>query len=593
MRFIKIFEEFISNFFINESKVSYSLEFKRVLMRMNNPIADELLKIEGQDKPVTNNYFDIKKGNNDAVSFITDRKYKEISSKMPYGKYDIRNFDILSPVEGNAKFYSHLDMEIPSKVIPIPIGEIGEIEKMWTSQTSRKTWVKFVPDNKEYDPIMTNITNLNKMWDDGVFFNQNRQETRIGRSVRSILTSIGIKFTDKEIEEFVNKWKSTVDQLNNIFSNFEVVSGDDIAKWYHYDTYESTDGQLGASCMRGADEEWFEIYTSNPKKVSLVIFKSPDGLDKIRGRSLLWTFDDGRRFMDRIYTNRDSDIDLFREYAKYNGWFCKAGNFSTNNLASFDPKGDSINLGNIDIKLDNHGSFDCYPYLDTFKNYNTPTGIITNDYAGRSGFILLEDTGGGFDRVDGEDGEDVDDDDPNEIYVPFYSRYYLEDNLTYCEWCDIPYLARGPGPEGVNIISGFRLDGDFFYSDYYGFNISNSLSDRVGSRCSITNEWRLDDDLKKIYSDPRSESNYIISDYNEIYPNETGKYFLSKYHDEYIPKDLAIKVWTSMDRLTHDWRVKNDKSWREIDGEKYDKATLIDKEMKKESLRWIKKFNQL
>ncbi len=570
MQYIKIFEEFVMSLLTNESMVSYSPQFKKVLIRMKNPIAEELLKIEGQDKPITNNYFDVLEDGNDSVSFITDRKYKEISSKMKYGEYKIDTFDILSPSEGNRQYYSKLNMELPnqSDIKKIPVGEIGKVEKKWTSPSSGKVWAKFVPNDSKYDPIMININNLSALWDDSIFFKQNRQSTRIGRSLRSILTSIKFNFKDKDVEEFVNIWKSTIDRLNNIFSNFEVVSGDEISDWYHYTKYDSDRGQLGSSCMREGDDEWFEIYTCNPHKVSLVIFRSIDNHDKIKGRALLWTLEDGSKFMDRIYTNDDSDNTLFQEYSKANGWVYKHG-YKGGGILVKDKDDKIIDLGNISIKL-NTFRFDYYPYLDTLRYYNPSTGIITSDNKGRGGFLALE----------GTCGDDYGIIEQEEIWAPFYGRYFTEDELDNGDMVNCTYCDQ----IGGNIISGFRERDDCKYSDFYGVFVSNTLMERVGDVCSITGQWRLDKDLKKIHSDPRLKSKYIVSEY------KGGDYLYSEYHDEFLPEESSIIVFTSMDKNSTDWRLKNDNSWREINGEKFDKSILIDKEIKKESFKWIKKF---
>ena len=158
-------------------------------------------------------------------------------------------------------------------------------------------------------------------------WSKNRQDIKVGRGARALLRSAGVTdILDKDFEAFVNLFKATIDKLNDKFSYFNVVSGDDIHYWYGSKNYYERRGTLGSSCMAGADESWLEIYTANPNQVSLVIFKSQDDDSKIVGRSLLWTLNDGKKFMDRIYTINDSDVNLFREFAKENGWYAKYHN---------------------------------------------------------------------------------------------------------------------------------------------------------------------------------------------------------------------------------------------------------------------------
>ncbi len=524
---------------------------------MKNPIATEILKFEGQDKPVVNNYFDLKSDSNDSITFITDRKYKEIIDKSNYGKYKIRRFDVLNPIESNAKHYAQLGMELPTEVKPIPEGEVGKIERMWTSTGSGKTWAKFVADNQDYQPIMTNILNLEKMWDDDVFFKSNRQDTRIGRGIRSFLTSVGLKFSDKEIEEFVNSWKSTVDIINDIFSNFEIVSGEEIAKWYSFKHYSENKGTLGSSCMKGVNPDFFEIYTNN-KKIQMVIFRDIDNPNKIAGRSILWTFDDGKKFMDRIYTVRDSDVQLFRDYAQKIGAYSKFHNNSGSSLESISPTGERVNLGVVSIKLSKI-AFTYYPYMDTFKLYKPDSGIISNNDTSREG-IWLESTEGG--------PENEDNDDNNTIYVEFYGDYIDFDDLMYCEFCE--ESRHGP-------TDGYRYVDDCFYSNHYRVYVAKSYSENYGHICYATKQWRLEDDMVKIYS---LDDKWIVSGYSST----SGDYLYSDFHDQFIPKDIAVSVWIDNNKTKSDWRANDDESWIEINGEKFDKNVEI-----RES--FIKKFS--
>jgi hypothetical protein len=559
MRYLSLFENFTSHLLITESVVAFSKDFRDVLRKMKNPIADEILKYEGQDKPISNNYFDLKSDTNDVVTFITDRKYQEVVDKSNYGKYKVAKFDVLNPVENNAKYYANLGMDLPTEIKPIPEGEMGKVERMWTSPNTGKVWAKFVPDNSDYFPIMTNMSNLEKMWDDDIFFKNNRQDTRIGRCVRSLLNSLGVKFSDKEIEGFVNRWKSTVDAINNIFSNFEIVSGDEIAVWYNYRKYFfDHKGQLGASCMRSVNPDFFDIYCYN-KKVEMVIFKSIEDSDKILGRAILWTFDDGKKFMDRIYTSNDSDIELFREYAKKIGAYSKYNNNSSSNLKSYDPNGQVVDLGIVTIQLTKF-SHRYYPYMDTFKSYNPDTGIITNNERAKGG-IWLESTEG---NVDNENDEDL-------IWVEFYGDDIDINDLIYCEMCEEG--RRGP-------VEGYRYPNDCFFSEYYHVYVSNDYRDDNGGICSVTKEWRMTEDLKHIY--PSDE--FIVKDYD-------GKdYLYSSYHDKFIHRDNAIKVWTDIEKKGSDWRALDDGSWKEVDNQKFDNSILINKEEVVESFKWIKKF---
>jgi hypothetical protein len=99
---------------------------------------------------------------------------------------------------------------------------------------------------------------------------------------------------------------------------------------------------------------YFDLYSKNPEVCSLVILYSDQGKisggkwvsQKIVGRALLWKLDDGRVFLDRIYTIWDYDIKKYKAYAKHQGWI------------TTDSSGKKkCSLERVD--------FDCYPYVDT------------------------------------------------------------------------------------------------------------------------------------------------------------------------------------------------------------------------------------
>ena len=125
---------------------------------------------------------------------------------------------------------------------------------------------------------------------------------------------IGKLFKDissKEVEKFANLYKTIVNKKD---FTFDVVKGDDIRKYYHYDFHESNSGSLGNSCMRyDRCQKFFELYSDNDV-VSMLIMKNSDG--KLIGRALLWDFD-GNKVMDRIYTVQDDEYQHFlKKWAK-------------------------------------------------------------------------------------------------------------------------------------------------------------------------------------------------------------------------------------------------------------------------------------
>ena len=387
---------------ILESDVVYSDKLRNVLSKIDSQISKKLIEIENVDLPVRSNYFDIVLTKNDMVSFIPDRKAQEIIK-------DIKEFWAFTGAAGGWLKHTDGNNGLFSKLGYVPEGDpyrpngtdMGEIVSETVSETSGKTycWVKFTNANGDF--LGQGVYNKEKLTlkrdsKEKEVWSKSRQEVSVGRGIRALLLTTGEKFLDKDIEQFVNLYKSAIDKLNDKFSFFDVVSGSDIAYWYNYNNYFVRSGTLGSSCMAGARASWLEIYTNNPDQCSMVIFKSTEDINKIVGRALLWTLSDGKKFMDRIYTVADSDVQLFREYAKENGWYSKYYNSSTEDGTSYAPNGATEKLDLV-VNL-SQKDYNYYPYLDTLKYFTPGSGILNN----KEGELELEDTGGGHSNSEDE-----------------------------------------------------------------------------------------------------------------------------------------------------------------------------------------------
>lgn len=181
-------------------------------------------------------------------------------------------------------------------------------------------------------------------------------------------------FTDvsqKEIENFSTLYKA---YSNKKEFDFKIVSGEEIKKYYYYETYANSGGSLGNSCMKyNKCQNYFDIYTENTQVKMLIM--TPPKSDMIVGRALLWSID-STNIMDRVYTIQDEDyLPHFKKWAKDNGYLYKTHqNWGSTTL--FESELGTIEM-QIDIQLDNH-SFTKYPYLDTFKWLDLQTGKLSN-----------------------------------------------------------------------------------------------------------------------------------------------------------------------------------------------------------------------
>ena len=151
-----------------------------------------------------------------------------------------------------------------------------------------------------------------------IYFKQST-DVRVGRFIRKIF---GSKFTDTQVEDFVNQYKS-VRESNRLY--FDLRSGYDIVDAYkstNYSYHGGSSNSLMNSCMND-ETRLVEFYQYLP--VQVLVLVNEEGL--IFGRSLIWTTEQGQ-FMDRIYTIDDSDYYRFINYAKSNSIIYKSKNKS-------------------------------------------------------------------------------------------------------------------------------------------------------------------------------------------------------------------------------------------------------------------------
>jgi hypothetical protein len=362
--------------------------------------------------------------------------------------------------------------------------------------------------------------------DGSEFWNESRTEMNVGRWSRRTFSEAGKSIPDSDIEKFVNLYKATFDSKDEDNSNLQLLSGEDIRHWYLEDNYENRKGQLGASCMRYKScQNYLDIYVKNPKVCQILILKGDD--DKITGRALIWKLyhhKEGRQFckedyyMDRIYTNNDSDKILFQEWADKKGMRYYGQS-----------KTDWI----MYVKLDSN-DFEYYPYMDTFMCYNNESLLLCNDESlwPEGGYIKIQETDGG----------------------------YISDNVVWSEWHS-EYISRDSSVHCENV-DDFLYRDDAVYLEYKD-EYAAPTDDVVQSQ--YHNEWFFSVDV--IYSEmlgdwlyPKDESvirvristdgvDYCVKDRKDIYIEIDGKYYSRK---KYI-KDPYTNEYTFLyDDDNHD-----------------------------------------
>jgi len=243
--------------------------------------------------------------------------------------------------------------------------------------------------------------------DAGLPYSMGRSEMKIGKLVRYIINAINTgssvmtfrkkgKFnvSDSELEAFVNAYKAMVSSSNWVF---KLVKGEEIAKYYNNQKYFSEKGSLGNSCMAEMGKKTFKIYTQNEKKVRLLILVDKE-TDKICGRALVWKLKnspcDATFFMDRVYSNNDSDVIKFKKFANENGFlYKKYMNSHISSNVEFIYGGKDI-YGEINVKLD--GDVEKVPFIDTLCFLNKRQNSLSNLPSKECSW--LHDTDGDYDE---------------------------------------------------------------------------------------------------------------------------------------------------------------------------------------------------
>ena len=270
-------------------------------------------------------------------------------------------------------------------------------DKDWVSEIDLKQdFFKTTDDKDKVSFIQTNRVK----GDVDPYTMAGRSDLKIGRAIKYIAKDLyDIKITDKQIEDFVNVYKSIADEGE---ADFQFYVGEEVKSGYDEENYFDRNlGTLGSSCMTG-HPSFLKIYSKNEKKVRLLVLLE-DG--KICGRALVWKLDkspcDAEYFMDRVYTNRDYEVNKFTQYAEKNGWLYKQSMTCGDSPAvKFKYNGKEI-LGEISVKID--GKHSKYPYMDTLFCLNKDKDELSNVPSWKC--YRLWDTDGDRERCDDCEGK--------------------------------------------------------------------------------------------------------------------------------------------------------------------------------------------
>ena len=381
-----------------ESKLVLSKKLINLLKKIKeDKVADAILNLYGEDiNDIKHNYLDLS-DKKDKIMFTQDKKIQDFLKDNKQIWEVVESSRYLTHSDRNDSVFAKLGYDKTTNELWQPsVGSKGSIINE-TVRPSGKIYV-LLQENVLSNPRLSvlNKEALREVDENDKIWNLNRSEISVGRLFNAILKAANFSFTNKEIEKFVNSYKATHDIISDRLNQFKIVKGSDIAYWYNIDRYESGGGTLNNSCMSEVDEDYFDIYTQNPQ-VSLVILHSDDTDSTIKGRAILWDVKiDGteQKFMDRIYTTHDSDVELFKEFAIKNEFWYKTIQNMDQECSITD--GNITKNSNIIAHL-NYIDFDYYPYMDTLSyiSLDRKTASNNHEYADRN----ARDTGGEWDEI--------------------------------------------------------------------------------------------------------------------------------------------------------------------------------------------------
>lgn len=419
-----------------------------------------------------------------------------------------------------------------------------------------------------------NLKNLSKSQLKTIFpkiKNTSRMETKLGRLINRFFPK---KFKDKEIEKFVNQFKSL-----NIEDKLILVSGDDILKYYNCANYHesSIDTPLGNSCMKMEwKQEYLKWYAINPNSVNMLVMI--DDNDKVKARALIWkvnsdsdNYNEFQHIMDRIYYIDDEHEEKFKNYAIKKGWGYK----DTQSVEIYDIFFNGKNThGKYYITMENDTEH--YPYLDTFQFYDMDS-TISNDT--EFGMVKLNSTTGEFEPTGEFEqtgkwseyyGTMIPD--MEAIWSEYLNSYILESDSVWSNFHD-SYILREEAElvyldsfeskkdwyhENVRGEEFFHIEkyDEYFISeliveDVYGNYQLVIDCEKVSETSMITNKEKIKFSShvpEWISKDLAIEFNKIEEDIFNIDKMEFNNYILKDdlIHDMFIDKHLNVYKWKSL-----------------------------------------------
>ena len=326
MRHLQSFSDALLESMLLESVLYFSPVFREKLQGLDNGIAKNLLELEGTDV-----------------------------------EPDVTFIDSLSTDLGKVTFIS-MNQAIQKLKVTYPTSvNISDLQQNPNVETNDRLY------DREY-----RLSLLNSDRYSGVY-SQTRNSIKLGKFVNKVFKG---SFSDAEVEEFVNQFKSASDKYK---LEVKLVSGHEITKWYKSENLLSKTGSLGQSCM--LDVNYFEMYEQNPEVCQLAIVLK-DG--KLVSRALVWKVESDnpeiKYYLDRVYVTKEHYNNILIDWSDEQGW-------SRWGRGCVIFGGKEI-YPDMKVKVKKK-EYQKYPFLDTFRRYDYVKGYLYNDdRTKKRGYVL-------------------------------------------------------------------------------------------------------------------------------------------------------------------------------------------------------------
>lgn len=357
-----------------------------------NDFLNENIKSIKRDNLSINTYVKIN-GNIDGVDIKNE--IGKIIQIWEYGKILIQFISKFSDrlhsgykENGESKKCFYVNINNIVEIIPVDLSEKIDKKTILPFKISKKlsrifNKIKFDPKTEYLDmsffdvePKDQNIVSYisSKRFEGEVDSLKGRQKMRVGK----LLKKLNPDLKETDIEDLTDKYRAAYNIiiLNNGI-DLDLVTGEDIRFWYSNVNYKKPNNSstLWNSCMSGPScSIYFNIYCENPDKIALCIHLDDD--NKLLARALVWKLDNGKIYMDRIYSYNNAYKNILREYAINNAMLLYAETSETLRvtLPKDYAKKDRPKNGN--------------PYMDTMRHMSYEHGayILTNRPSGSYGY---------------------------------------------------------------------------------------------------------------------------------------------------------------------------------------------------------------